>query len=158
MLLFEGSFYSNMKTWNALLFISQVLHICFCLWISVCSCRSRRVAFSREIWRAINRSLPEHQALCCCCCSYLCLLFTTTPVSVSLDSFIYSTYWSFLSNLSRLSDFSALMLSIDQSRLGWMFCFWPFCHLPGWFVFCVVSLCYSLAPLKRFVLIKARQY
>lgn len=66
------------------LFICQPgIHICFCLWISVCSSISRRVAFSREIWRAIYRSLPEHQAWCCCCCFYLSLLLTT-PASVSL--------------------------------------------------------------------------
>lgn len=60
------------------------IHICLCLWISVCSSISRRVAFSREIWRAIYRSLPEHQAWCCCCCFYLSLLLTT-PASVSLS-------------------------------------------------------------------------
>ena len=69
------------------------IHIFFCLWICVCSSISIRVAFSREIWRAIYRSLPEHQAWCCCCCSYLSRLLTTpASVSLCLSIFIFSLF------------------------------------------------------------------
>lgn len=64
------------------------IHICSVSESLVCSSRSRRVAFSREIWRAIYRSLPEHHAWCCCCCSCLSLLLTT-PASDSLTLSIF---------------------------------------------------------------------
>lgn len=66
------------------------IRIALRLWICVCSGSiSGRVAFSREIWRAIYSPLPEHQAwccCCCCCCSYLSPLLTT-PASVSPSLF-----------------------------------------------------------------------
>ncbi len=79
-------------------FCQPGIHIFFCLWICVCSSISRRVAFSREIWRAIYRSLPEHQAWCCCCCSYLSLLLTI-PASVSVRLHLYLLTFVFFFSL-----------------------------------------------------------
>lgn len=88
------------KTWSLFLFVGQV-SISSSVSESVCSSTSRRVAFSREIWKAIYRSLPEHQAWCCCRCSYLSLLLTT-PASVSLSLhlclfpllFLFFVFWA----------------------------------------------------------------
>lgn len=81
------------------------IRIALRLWICVCSGSiSGRVAFSREIWRAIYSPLPEHQAwcCCCCCCSYLSPLLTT-PASVSPSLFPPSCFLRSLRSLRALS-------------------------------------------------------
>lgn len=79
------------KPWSVFI-VSQISISSVCE--SLFAAASRRVAFSREIWRAIYRSLPEHQAWCCCCCFYLSLPLTT-PASVSLCLSIFICSLSF---------------------------------------------------------------
>lgn len=96
----KGNYY--LRSHNLFLFVSLIA-VSYCLWICVCSSISRRVAFSREIWRAIYRSLPEHQAWCCCCCfvslsslNHSCFCLSIVMFLLSISSVVSISWTSFL--------------------------------------------------------------
>lgn len=95
------------------------IRIALRLWICVCSGSiSGRVAFSREIWRAIYSPLPEHQAWCCCCCCYLSPLLPT-PASVSPSLFPPSC---FLCSLRSLRALSLIVFLCPRVYLVFLYC------------------------------------